>query len=416
MGLPLAIRFAESGIPVLGLDTDGSKVRSINQGQSYIKHIEGPVIRSLVESDKMIASSDFSLLKEVDAILICVPTPLSKHREPNIGYVLETGKSIAPYLKLEEGSCKKLIVLESTSYPGTTDTDLRNVLENESGLKAGVDFHLAFSPEREDPGRKCHTLKSIPKIMGGYSPACLERCKSLYSEVLDTIVPVSSCRVAEASKLLENIYRAVNIALVNELKVVYGTMGIDIWEVIEAASSKPFGFTPFYPGPGLGGHCIPVDPYYLTWKAREYEQSTRFIELAGEVNTRMPDYVVKRVVEALNDESKSVKGSDVLILGLAYKPNVDDDRESPSYVLMKKLEDMGAVVSYNDPHVPIIPVTREHASYAGRKSSVISDNYDCILIATHHDEYKAFDFSGFVCPIVDTRHCIVNRPQKYYKA
>ncbi|MCG8528497.1 MAG: nucleotide sugar dehydrogenase [Opitutales bacterium] len=419
VGLPLAIRFAESDVSVIGLDLDSSKVESINRGESYIKHIEASSIKPLVESKLFEASTDFERIKEVEAILICVPTPLNQYREPNIDYVLETGKSVAPFLgkrSKEPGTRKKLVVLESTTYPGTTDTDLRRVLENESGLKAGVDFHLAFSPEREDPGRTDHSVKSIPKVMGGFSPECLERCQELYSKALDSVYPVANCRVAEATKLTENIFRSVNIALVNELKVVFEAMEIDVWDVVNAAATKPFGFMPFYPGPGLGGHCIPIDPFYLTWKAREYEKHTRFIELAGEINTSMPDYVLAKVADALNAESKSIKGSKILILGMAYKPNVDDDRESPSYVLMEKLEQKGAVVSYNDPHVPVIKPTREFSHFAGKESQEITADYDCILLATHHREYADFDFSDFDIPIVDTRNCIKKRNSKYYKS
>lgn len=434
VGLPLGLRFAESNVSVLGLDIDPAKVDAINAGRSYIKHIESATIQSARDSGLLEGSTDFSRVAEVEAVLICVPTPLNKHREPDISYVLKSGAAIAPFLAErgngewlmadgEEGMANgedrvrpKLIVLESTTYPGTTDTDLREVLEEGSGLKAGVDFHLAFSPEREDPGRKDHSVKTIPKVMGGFTPACLERCVELYSLALDAVHPVSSCRVAEATKLTENIFRSVNIALVNELKTVFHKMEIDVWDVIDAAATKPFGYMPFYPGPGLGGHCIPIDPFYLTWKAREYEQHTRFIELAGEINTAMPDYVVARVGEALNHESKSIKGSRILLLGMAYKPNVDDDRESPSYVLTKKLEAKGASVSYNDPYVPEIKVTREHPEYAGRRSVAISDDYDCILLATHHDEYKEFDFSGFQAPFVDTRNCVTKRPAKYYRA
>lgn len=413
VGLPLGLRFAESNVSVLGLDIDQAKVDAINAGRSYIKHIESATIQSVRDSGMLEGSTDFSRVAEVEAVLICVPTPLNKHREPDISYVLKSGTAIAPYLSALR---PKLVILESTTYPGTTDTDLRAVLEEGSGLKAGVDFHLAFSPEREDPGRKDHSVKTIPKVMGGYTSKCLERCVELYSLALDSVYPVSSCRVAEATKLTENIFRSVNIALVNELKLVFHKMDIDVCDVIEAAATKPFGFMPFYPGPGLGGHCIPIDPFYLTWKAREYEQHTRFIELAGEINTAMPDYVVSRVAEALNDDGKAVKGSKILLLGMAYKPNVDDDRESPSYVLTKKLEEKGGIVSYNDPYVPEIKVTREHPEYAGRRSVAISDVYDCILLATHHDEYKEFDFSGFQAPFVDTRNCVTKRPAKYYRA
>ena len=451
VGLPLGLRFAESNVSVLGLDVDQAKVDAINAGKTYIRHIEASTIAAARDSGLLEASTDFSRVAEVEAVLICVPTPLNKYREPDISYVLKSGAAIAPYLgsgiqdtrseqsrsaQLQQANSvvetasesahasrisnpaprPKLVVLESTTYPGTTDTDLREVLEAGSGLKAGVDFHLAFSPEREDPGRKDHSVKTIPKVMGGYTEACLERCVELYSLALDAVHPVSSCRVAEATKLTENIFRSVNIALVNELKMVFHEMDIDVWDVINAAATKPFGYMPFYPGPGLGGHCIPIDPFYLTWKAREYDQHTKFIELAGEVNTAMPDYVVARVAEALNDDAKSVKGAKILLLGMAYKPNVDDDRESPSYVLTEKLEAKGAQVSYNDPYVPEIRMTREHPQYAGRKSVEISDDYDCILLATHHNEYKDFDFSAFKCPVVDTRNCVSTPPIKYYKA
>ena len=434
VGLPLGLRFAESNVSVLGLDVDQAKVDAINSGQTYIRHIEADQIASAHNSGLLEASTDFSRIAEVEAVLICVPTPLNKYREPDISYVLKSGEAIAPYLAVRDSvehsaeskeqesdtsrsaPCPKLVVLESTTYPGTTDTDLRAVLEAGSGLKAGVDFHLAFSPEREDPGRKDHSVKTIPKVMGGYTEKCLERCVELYSLALDAVHPVSSCRVAEATKLTENIFRSVNIALVNELKMVFHEMDIDVWDVINAAASKPFGYMPFYPGPGLGGHCIPIDPFYLTWKAREYDQHTKFIELAGEVNTAMPDYVVARVAEALNDDAKSIKGSKILLLGMAYKPNVDDDRESPSYVLTEKLEAKGATVSYNDPYVPEIRPTREHPQFAGRKSVEITDDYDCVLLTTHHNEYKDFDFSKFTSPIVDTRNCVSKRPAKYYRA
>jgi UDP-N-acetyl-D-glucosamine dehydrogenase len=433
VGLPLGLRFSQSGVSVLGLDVDQKKVDAINAGQSYIKHISADTIAAARESGTLEASTDFSRVAEVDAVIICVPTPLNKYREPDISYVLESGRAIAPYLAkqgdgegiIADGEKEnhssfiihpKLIVLESTTYPGTTDTDLRQVLESGSGLKAGEGFHLAFSPEREDPGRTDHSVKTIPKVMGGYTPACLKRCVDLYSLALDKVHPVSSCRVAEASKLTENIFRAVNIALVNELKVVFHEMDIDVWDVIDAAATKPFGYMRFDPGPGLGGHCIPIDPFYLTWKAREVDQHTRFIELAGEINTAMPDYVVGRVAEALNADKKSVNGSKILLLGIAYKPNVDDDRESPSYALMEKLEEKGATVEYHDPHVPEIRPTREHPQFAGRKGVSITDSYDLILVATHHEEYKTFDFTGYPCPLVDTRNCISKRPEKYFRA
>ncbi len=414
VGLPLALQFARSGAKVLGLDIDSKKTEAILGGKSYIKHVTAEAICDAVTKGHLDASTDFSRVSEVDAVILCVPTPLNQFREPDLSYVLETGKTIAPHL--QQGA---VVLLESTTYPGTTDTELREVLEAGSGMKAGSDFHLAFSPEREDPGNPDSKVADIPKVVGGLTPDCLAKATELYGLAINKLVPVSSCRVAEATKLLENIFRSVNIALVNELKVVYKEMGIDIWEVIEAAKTKPFGFMPFYPGPGLGGHCIPIDPFYLTWKAREYGQNTRFIELAGEINTAMPDYVVKVCFEALNEEGKSIKGARVLILGLAYKANVDDDRESPTYKLIEKLEHLGAEVAYHDPHVPVIPMTREHAEYAGRKSvAEVSDDHDLILLSTGHDEYKSFDFSGFESPLVDTRNAVAanKQPAKYYKA
>src|SRR5882672_6625933 len=310
VGLPLSFQFARSGVTVLGLDIDTNKVDALNQGKSYIKHIPSETVTEHVKSGAFCASTDFSRVGEVSAIIICVPTPLNKNREPDISYILDTGKSIARHLR--KGV---LVVLESTTYPDTTDEDLREVLEIGSGLEAGRDFHLAFSPEREDPGNPDSKVAIIPKVVGGYTPACLAKAVELYSTAIKTLVPVSSCRVAEATKLLENTFRSVNIALVNELKLVYGAMGIDVWEVIRAAKTKPFGFMAFYPGPGLGGHCIPIDPFYLTWKAREYGQNTRFIELAGEINTAMPDYVIHRTVDALNAQRKAINGAKVLVLG-----------------------------------------------------------------------------------------------------
>jgi UDP-N-acetyl-D-glucosamine dehydrogenase len=405
VGLPLSLQFAHSCVSVLGIDVDPTKVQLLNNGQSYIKHIEQPAIAELLSSGKFSASTDFSLIKEVEAVVICVPTPLNKNREPDLSSVMQTGRSIAPHLA--KGA---LVVLESTTYPGTTEEELRAVLEEESRMKAGVDFHLAFSPEREDPGNEQSKLKKIPKVVGGYTPACLAKAMALYSQAVDTLVPVSSCRAAEATKLLENIFRSVNIALVNELKLVYAAMGIDIWEVIEAARTKPFGFMPFYPGPGLGGHCIPIDPFYLTWKAREYGQHTRFIELAGEINTRIPEHVVHRVGDALNSQQKSINGSRILVLGLAYKPNVDDERQSPSYVLMDLLQNRGAEVAYYDPYVPVIKPTREHPQFAGRKSvewdRVTIENFDVVLIATNHSSVNYHELGSWARCIVDTRNAM----------
>jgi UDP-N-acetyl-D-glucosamine dehydrogenase len=405
VGLPLSLQFARSCVSGLGLDVDAKKVQLLNNGESYIKHIEPSAVADLIRSGKFIASTEFSRVKDAEAVIICVPTPLTKNREPDISFVLETGRTIAPYL-----SKQALVVLESTTYPGTTDTDLRAVLEEGSGMKAGVDFHLAFSPEREDPANQQNKVESIPKVVGGYTPACLDRAMALYGKALNTVVPVSSCGVAEATKLLENIFRSVNIALVNELKLIYGAMGIDIWEVIEAAKTKPFGFMPFYPGPGLGGHCIPIDPFYLTWKAREYSQHTRFIELAGEINTRMPEHVVHRVADALNAQGKAVKGSRVLILGIAYKPNVDDERESPSYVLMDLLSERGAKLEYYDPYVPVIKTTREHSHWAGKKSvewdHATIERFDLVLIATNHSCVNYQDLADWAHCIVDTRNAM----------
>src|SRR5438477_2362529 len=409
VGLPLSLQFARSRVSVLGLDVDPEKIDLVNNGRSYIKHIEHSAIAELVGSGKFSASTDFSLVKEVEAVIIRVPTPLTKNREPDISFVIKTGEMIAPYLA--KGA---LVVLESTTYPGTTDEDLRVVLEEGSGMKAGSDFHLAFSPEREDPANKQSKVKLIPKVVGGYTPSCLDRAMALYGKAIDTLVPVSSCRVAEASKLLENIFRSVNIALVNELKLVYAAMGIDIWEVIEAAKTKPFGFMPFYPGPGLGGHCIPIDRFYLTWKAREFGQHTRFIELAGEINTGMPEHVLHRVADALNAQQKSINGSRILVLGLAYKPNVDDERQSPSYVLMDLLERRGADVAYYDPYVPVIKPTREHSQFAGRESVEWSratvENFDVVLIATNHSSVNYHELSEWARCIVDTRNAMAGVP------
>jgi UDP-N-acetyl-D-glucosamine dehydrogenase len=418
VGLPLSLQFGRSGVNVLGLDIDAAKVALLNLGQSYIKHIEPAAIADMIRAGRFAASADFSRIKEVEAVIICVPTPLNKNREPDISFILDTGRNIAPHLR--KGA---LVVLESTTYPGTTDGDLLPVLEEGSGLKAGVDFHLAFSPEREDPANPDSKVAKIPKVVGGFTPACLDKAVALYRHAIATIVPVSSCRVAEATKLLENIFRSVNIALVNELKVVYSAMGIDVWEVIQAAKTKPFGFMAFYPGPGLGGHCIPIDPFYLTWKAREYGQHTRFIELAGEINTAMPEYVVHKVAAALNDRSKAIKGSRILILGLAYKPNVDDERESPSYVLMEMLHQRGAEVAYHDPYVPVIRPTREHSNWAGTHSvswdRETLQSFDVIVIATNHQSVNYQEVADWSHCIVDTRNAMAGvktNPGQVWKA
>ena len=418
VGLPLSLQFARAGMQVLGLDIDAAKVKACNAGESYIKHIEGRAILEQVKAGRFEASINFAHIEGVEAVIICVPTPLTRHREPDISYILKTGASIAPHLK--PGT---LVVLESTTYPGTTEEDLRPVLEQGSGLKAGHDFHLAFSPEREDPGNSESNLAEIPKVIGAMTPACLQRASALYSRVVKTIVPVSSCRAAEATKLLENIFRSVNIALVNELKIVYSAMGIDVWEAINAAKTKPFGFMPFYPGPGLGGHCIPIDPFYLTWKARQHGQHTRFIELAGEINTSMPRYVVQRVAEVLNTRCKAINGSRILLLGLAYKPDVDDVRESPTFVLLDLLKEQGAHVAYYDPHVPVIRPTREHGEWTGTHSVAWTRDtlasFDAVLIATAHRVVNYQQLADWCECIIDTRNVMSTvqaRPGTVWKA
>ena len=386
VGLPLVELFASRGFSVLGFDIDASKVARLQAGQSYIGHIASERVRALRDGGQFEATTDFSRLVEADAILICVPTPLGAHREPDLFAVTATGRMIGRHLRAGQ-----LVVLESTTYPGTTRDVLRPELEA-GGLSAGNDFFLAYSPEREDPGNPKFSAGTIPKVVGGWDEASGAVARALYGAVVPEVVPVSSCEVAEACKILENTYRAVNIALVNELKVVFDRMGIDVWEVIDAAKTKPFGFQAFYPGPGLGGHCIPIDPFYLTWAAREHGVHTRFIELAGEINTAMPHYVIERISAALNERSKPVKGSRILVLGAAYKPDVDDCRESPSVELLELLQDRGAVVAYHDPHVPVLPSLR--CGHAIRLESVpltaaTLSEQDCVIIATDH---KCFDW------------------------
>src|SRR5262245_57720976 len=412
VGLPLSLQFSRSGVEVLGLDIDPVKVDALNRGRSYIKHIQSETIQAQLQAKRFSASTDFKKIRTVEAVIICVPTPLSKNREPDISYILKTSEAIAPHL--QKGM---IVILESTTYPGTTDEDLRAVLEAGSGLKAGKDFHLAFSPEREDPGNPESKVALIPKVVGGYTSVCRDKAVLIYGRAIKTIVPVSSCRAAEATKLLENIFRSVNIALVNELKVVYAAMGIDVWEVIAAARTKPFGYMAFYPGPGLGGHCIPIDPFYLTWKAREYGQSTRFIELAGEINTAMPEHVIGRVAEALNSRRRALNGSRVLVLGLAYKANVDDDRESPSYSLMDILKSKGAEAAYYDPHVPVIRPTREHSHWAGAKSVPWNRetvrSFDVVLISTAHKAINYAELAEWAECIVDTRNAMAAYHQQF---
>ncbi|OGL43435.1 MAG: UDP-N-acetyl-D-glucosamine dehydrogenase [Candidatus Schekmanbacteria bacterium RBG_16_38_10] len=413
VGLPLVIEFCKTKFHVTGFDIDPEKVKLLSSGRSYIKHINASSITKC--GDLFTPTTDFSKLSKMDCIIICVPTPLNKYREPDMSYVFNTTKTVAQFL-----SRNKLIVLESTTYPGTTDEDMRKILEG-TGLKAGKDFHLAFSPEREDPNNKYFSTNAIPKIVGGYTSDCLEIAKTLYDSIFVKTIPVSSTKVAEATKLLENIYRSVNIALVNELKMLFDRMGIDIWEVIEAAKTKPFGFQAFYPGPGLGGHCIPIDPFYLTWKAREYDFPTKFIELAGEINTFMPYYVVQKTIEAINEKGKSISGAKILILGLAYKKDVDDPRESPSLKLIELLKDKGAKVDYNDPYIPIPPKMRKYK--LDIKSVSLSAKtlakYNCVIIATDHSEYDPQFIIDNASLIIDTRNLIKDSyryPDKVKKA
>ncbi len=412
VGLPLALRFADVGQQVTGFDTDKSKVDKLNAGQSYIQHIPADRIRAHVDGRRFGATTDFTRLREMDAVLICVPTPLDERREPDLSYVKNTALAIAPNLQRDQ-----LVVLESTTYPGTTEELVLPILAaggltcpidgGSSGKEVATDFYLAFSPEREDPGNKNYGLAQIPKVVGGINPASGQAAAALYAQIVSKVVPVSSTRAAEMVKLLENIFRCVNIALVNEIKQLSLRMGLDIWEVIDSAATKPFGFMPFYPGPGLGGHCIPVDPYYLSWKAREYDFATRFIELAGEINTEMPYHVVNAVAEALNEREKSIKGSRILLLGVAYKKDVDDLRESPSLKLLELLTQRGALVDYNDPYFPALFKMR-HYDFSNKRSVELTAerlaSYDCVLIATDHSKY---DYAAIVRDaklVVDTRN------------
>ena len=398
VGLPLMLRYTEVGYKVLGLDIDPSKVEMLSQGKSYIEHISASVISDAVAKG-FEATTDFSRSSEADALIICVPTPLNKYREPDLSFVTSTTDSLVPYLRSGQ-----IVSLESTTYPGTTDEELKPRVES-TGLVVGKDIFLVYSPEREDPGNPNFHTRTIPKVCGGYTSSCQQAGLALYGQVIDTVVPVSSTRVAEMTKLLENIHRAVNIGLVNEMKIVADKMGIDIHEVIRAAATKPFGFTPYYPGPGLGGHCIPIDPFYLTWKAREYGLHTRFIELAGEVNSSMPEWVVSKAIEGLNNHCKSIKGSNVLVLGIAYKKNVDDMRESPSVAIMEMLRDKGAIISYADPHVPVFPKMREHR-FDLSSMEVTSESlqgYDCVIIATNHDRFDYELIQQNAKLLIDTR-------------
>ena len=400
VGLPLALELVSGGCRVTGIDIDGRKTEALLQGRSYIKSITADRVASALETGRFAATTDVSAVREADAIIIAVPTPLGEARDPDLTFVLNTARSVAEHLQAGQ-----LVVLESTTYPGTTREELIPALE-ESGLTAGSDFMVAFSPEREDPGNKHFTTRTIPKLVGGLDDGSSEAARLVYDRAVDSVVLVSSPEVAEMAKILENTYRAVNIALVNELKVLCLRMGINIWDVIEAASTKPFGFTPFYPGPGLGGHCIPIDPFYLTWKAHHFEMPTRFIELAGEINTRMPDYVVEAVARSLNDHEKSVRGSRILLLGMAYKPDIDDHRETPALKVLEKLVDLGADVIYNDPYIPHVGDTRQ-SRFRGSSvelSAELLSSCDCVVIITNHSVYDYQFIVDNSDLVVDTRN------------
>ena len=400
VGLPLAETFAWGGFEVLGFDIDPDKVAKLKHGESYIGHIASARVEEMLASGRFDATTDPARFAEVDALVICVPTPLTEAREPDLSFITRTGEAIAPRLRRGQ-----LVVLESTTYPGTTEELLQPILER-AGLRAGRDFFLAYSPEREDPGNRDFATRNIPKVVGGINDASRLLAVALYEPIVEGVVPVSSARVAEACKILENTYRCVNIALVNELKRIFEAMGIDVWEVIQAARTKPFGFQPFYPGPGLGGHCIPIDPFYLTWAARKYGLQTRFIELAGEVNAAMPHYVLSRVAEALNECGKPLKGSRVCILGVAYKKDVDDPRESPAFPIMEMLRQRGALVSYNDPHIPALPPMRHHAIRL--ESQPLTPEFlaeqDCLVLVTDHSAYDMAAILRHAKLLVDTRH------------
>ena len=408
VGLPLALAILRAGFTVKGLDIDSAKISELAGGGSYLSTVASGAVRDAMATKRFIPTADFGVLRDCDVIIICVPTPLTKYREPDMTYIEETGRVIAANLRRG-----RLVVLESTTYPGTTDEVLRPLLEA-SGLKSGSDFFIGFSPEREDPGNATFHTVSIPKVISGDGASALELMSVFYGAVVDRIVPVSTTATAEATKLSENIFRAVNIALVNELKVVFDAMGIDVWEVIEAAKTKPFGYMPFYPGPGLGGHCIPIDPFYLTWKSREFGLPTRFIELAGEINTAMPRHIVERLAEELDRRlGLALSRSRVLIIGLAYKKNVSDVRESPSFRLIELIEERGGKTSFHDPHVPVVPMTREHAALAGRKSAPLDaanlDGHDAVLISTDHDAIDYAMLASHARLIVDTRNAMARR-------
>jgi UDP-N-acetyl-D-glucosamine dehydrogenase len=404
VGLPLMHAFHNAGFRVIGFDVDPEKITALRRGENYLKHLGPSMVKDMLAAGRFDVTDDFSRLGEPDVVISCVPTPLGTHLEPDLSYVEKTAEDIARTLRKGQ-----LVVLESTTYPRTTREIMLPKFEAR-GLKCGVDFFLAYSPEREDPGRKDMNTQTIPKLVGGIEAASTEVATSLYRKAIKQVIPVSSAEVAESAKLLENIYRAVNIALVNEMKVLLDAMGIDVWEVIEAAKTKPFGFQAFYPGPGLGGHCIPIDPFYLTWKAREVGLPTRFIELAGEINRHMPDYVIRRLVLAMNERGKAIKGSKILVLGLAYKPDVDDVRESPSFELIENLMKLGAHVDFNDPHVKETHKMRHHnlAMRSVELNPAMLAAYDCVLVATHHAAYDWQMVADHSKLIVDTRNATRN--------
>lgn len=399
VGLPLALCFAEAGFSVIGFDNDPAKPNLLSEGQTYLNHITPNRIKAAINS-KLSVTTDYSQANQLDAIIICVPTPLNKYREPDLSYVSNTVTQLLPYLKAQQ-----ILSLESTSYPGTTEELIRPLIESK-GFSIGEDYYLVYSPEREDPGNSNYTTKTIPKVCGGETPACLNAGAKLYEAIIDTVVQVSSTKTAEMTKLLENIYRAVNIGLVNEMKIVADKMGINIHEVIEAAATKPFGFTKFTPGPGLGGHCIPIDPFYLTWKAREYGIHTRFIELAGEVNRAMPEWVVQKTADALNEHGKAVKGSKILILGLAYKKNVSDSREAPAVEIIHLLKAKGAKVDYSDPYIPSFPKKRDYRFDMNSVEASVNalQSYDCVILVTDHDDFDYAEIQNHAQLIIDTRN------------
>lgn len=399
VGLPLAMVFAEAGVRALGFDVDSSKIKSIHSGKSYFRHLERAPLKKLVEKNAFSATTNFERVSECEAIIICVPTPLTNRLDPDLSYIEKTCINIAPHL-----TPHSLICLESTTWPGTTEEVVGPLLKKHSPLKNDANFYLAFSPEREDPGNEEYTTKNIPKLVGGSDEKSLQLAKSVYSLAIDDVVALNGTQVAEAAKLLENIFRSVNIALVNELKMIFDKMDIDIWEVIRGAATKPFGYMPFWPGPGLGGHCIPIDPFYLSWKAKEFGIRTRFIELAGEINRKMPKWVLSKIQDCLNEYGKPLKGSHILLIGLAYKGDIEDMRESPSLELIRLMEDKGAKVSYYDPMIPKIPRSREYSQLENRTSAPPSEEYDCFVLSTVHQRFSQEEFLRHGVPIIDTRN------------